>query len=164
MIVEAMVVMVVVTLVKDLVPMTWWSGVLGRVRAVPEQWYGARITSLPVVAANNAERRVIIAVRRGSRLLPFKPKCLAEATAGQFLLRQMSVPGVVAFGLRPGDPESTGPWKAHAWLLGRRGALTGGPAARGFTATSLYEVRGGLSAEQIDLTGSFSTDEPTTCG
>jgi hypothetical protein len=56
---------------------------------------------------------------------------------------------VVVIGLRRQDD---GPWDAHAWLLGRRGALTGGPAAQGFTATTVYEHPGGLRAAEVELT------------
>jgi hypothetical protein len=37
-------------------------------------------------------------------------------------------------------------------LLGRHGAITGGRAARGFTATTVFEVPGGLQATEVDLT------------
>ncbi len=66
------------------------------------------------------------------------------------LLRQYRAPGVVVIGLRP-VPQPGARWDAHAWLLGRRGALTGGPAATGFTATTVYEVAGGLSAAAVSL-------------
>jgi hypothetical protein len=73
---------------------------------------------------------------------------LAEAIAGQVLLRQFGEPGVVVIGLRPTD---AGPWDAHAWLLGRAGALTGGPAARGFTATTVFALSAGLAASQVEF-------------
>lgn len=40
-------------------------------------------------------------------------------------------------------------WEAHAWLLGSVGALTGGPAAAGFTATTVFEVPTGLRAGEV---------------
>ena len=63
------------------------------------------------------------------------------------MLRRRGEPGVVVIGLRPSDGE----WDAHAWLLGRRGAITGGTAAAGFTATTVFEVAGGLIAADVDL-------------
>ncbi len=63
------------------------------------------------------------------------------------MLRRRGKPGVVVVGLRSTD----GAWDAHAWLLGERGALTGGPAADGFTATTVFEVPGGVRAVDIDL-------------
>lgn len=122
------------------VPMTWWSRVIGEVQPVPEEWLGAQIAVLPTRAATVTERRVAASVRRASDLLPWDPTCLAQATAGQVMLRQRRQPGVVVIGLR--RPERPGRWDAHAWLLGRVGALTGGPAARGFTATTVFVPRG----------------------
>lgn len=54
-------------------------------------------------------------------------------------------------GLRPDATNHTGTWSAHAWLLGRRGALTGGPAAAGFTATTVFQCPDGLDAEETEL-------------
>jgi len=78
------------------------------------------------------------AIRRASQLLPFEPTCLAQAGAGQMMLRRRHHPGVVVIGLRRGEAD----WDAHAWLLGHAGALTGGPAARGFTPTTVFTVDG----------------------
>ena len=64
------------------------------------------------------------------------------------MLRQFHRPGVVVIGLRVTEQP---PWDAHAWLLGSRGALTGGPAARGFTATTVFELPAGVRAEGVDL-------------
>lgn len=137
------------------VPMRRWSWVLGRTAAVPESWRGARIESLPVRSASLAEQRVLRAVRRASALVWWSPRCLAEATAGQVLLRQLGEPGVVVIGLRP-SPDGGAPWDAHAWLVGRTGAITGGPAARGFTATTVFQVAGGLQADEV----AFDTSAP----
>lgn len=86
---------------------------------------------------------------RASAALPWSPSCLAEAAAAQVLLRQAGESGVVVIGLRR---QEGGGWDAHSWLLGRRGALTGGPAAQGFTATTVYERPGGLRAVEVELT------------
>lgn len=146
-VVEAMVLLAVFGLAQRAVPMRRWSGVLGSPVAPPQPWLGTRVATLPSRAANLTEARAARAVRRASRVLPWSPTCLAEAAAGQVLLRQLGQPGVVVIGLRA--PSTSGAkWDAHAWLMGRSGALTGGPAAAGFTATTVYEVRGALSAAE----------------
>ncbi len=121
------------------VPMPRWSGVLGKPGAVPPELRGSAVGGIEVRAATLAEARVGSAVARASRRLPFEASCLAQATAGQVMLRRRREPGVVVVGLRP-SVESEADWGAHAWLLGRRGALTGGPAAAGFTATTAFGV------------------------
>jgi hypothetical protein len=155
-VIEAMVLVTVAAGLQRWVPMPRWSGLLGRPAAVPAAWNGQRITRLPLRWANVPERRVTRAVRSACRVLPWEPRCLAEATAGQVLLRQLRSPGVVVIGLKPpaGEPAdaTTVRWDAHAWLLGAAGALTGGPAARGFTATSLFQVPGALAADEVNLT------------
>lgn len=133
------------------VAMPRWSRVIGRVGAVPSEWRGQRIEVLPLRWATAGERKVVKAIRSASRIVPWEPKCLAQATAGQVLLRQMRAPGVIVIGLRPGEAPAIGAWDAHAWLLGRHGALTGGSAARGFTATTVFEVPGGLLAGDVHL-------------
>jgi hypothetical protein len=133
------------------VPMTKWSGILGRHEPVPAAWLGQRIEVLPSRSATVRERQVADAIRSGCRWLPWEPTCLAQATAGQVLLKQFGQPGVVVIGLKPNPDSPSGTWDAHAWLLGRNGALTGGPAARGFTATTVYQVPGALTADQVNV-------------
>jgi len=128
-----------------------WSRVLGTATAVPAGWRGERIELLPLRWATPSERKVVKAVHSASRMVPWAPKCLAEAAAGQLMLRQLGSPGVVVIGIRPGEDTSTAAWDAHAWLLGHHGALTGGRAVRGFTATTVFEVSGGLSASEVHL-------------
>lgn len=150
-VVEAMALLLVAAAAQRWITMPRWSRVIGHVGAVPSEWRGQRIEVLPLRWASASERKVVKAVRSASRLVPWAPKCLAEATAGQVLLRQMGAPGVIVIGLRPGEAAAAGVWDAHAWLLGRHGALTGGSAARGFTATTVFEVPGGLSAADVHL-------------
>ncbi len=132
-------------------PMPRWSFVLGKHGAVPESWRGQRVVRLRAAAASLGERRVAKAILRGSEWLPFEPTCLAQATAGQVMLRRRHEPGVVVIGLRPNGENRHGRWDAHAWLLGRVGALTGGAAASGFTAATVFEAPGGLQAEALEL-------------
>jgi hypothetical protein len=153
--VEAVVLLIVTAALQKWVPMPRWAAVLGRPATVPEPWNGRQVETLLAASANPREARVARAVARATRLLPREPSCLAQAATAQLLLRQRRSAGVVVVGLKPpvaGD-GSPGKWSAHAWLLGGRGALTGGPAAAGFTATTVFEVPGRLTAERVDLTG-----------
>ncbi len=134
------------------VPLRRWSRVLGEPVAVPTAWAGHAVGD-PVAGggpgAPTSEHVVRAAVSRGSRRLPWHATCLAEAFAGQVMLRRRGRAGVVVIGLRRTDST----WDAHAWLLGASGVLTGGRAARGFTATSVFEVRGGVRAEGLAAAG-----------
>ena len=135
--VEALVLVSAAAAAQKWVPMPRWSALLGRQAAVPDQWRGQTVETLPVAAGSLTERRVAGSVRRASQLLPWEPTCLAQATAGQIMLRRRGEPGRVVIGLRrPEDADRQ--WDAHAWLLGTKGALTGGPAAAGFTATTVF--------------------------
>lgn len=134
---EAIVLLSLAAAAQKWVPMTRWSRVLGGAEEPPAEWQGAAVKAIPSRAADLTERRVASSVRRAGHLLPFDPTCLAEATAGQVMLRRRGHPGVVVIGLRRGLDS----WDAHAWLIGDEGALTGGPAARGFTATTVFRVR-----------------------
>ena len=147
---EALVWLPVGAALQRWVPMPWWSGLLGDTTEVPGDWRGRTVARLPRRTADDAERRVTRAIERGTELLGGRPSCLAQATAGQVMLRTRRRAGVVVIGLRrTEDPEAD--WDAHAWLLGRRGELCGGPAASGFTATTVFEVRGRLRADAVDL-------------
>lgn len=60
---------------------------------------------------------------------------------------------VAVIGLRKtqNTPDSQdNSWQAHAWLLGSQGALTGGIAADGFTAVTVFSHTEGLHASDID--------------
>lgn len=145
---ETMVLLSVGTALQRWVPMTAWAPVLGHAQEVPARWQGNSISQLPVRANDGRERTAAASVLAAARKLPWHSSCLAEAFAGQVLLRQSGAGGVVVIGLRATDQ---GPWDAHAWLLGRRGALTGGPAAKGFTPVTVFATRHGLRAENVDL-------------
>ncbi len=140
--VEALVLVTAAAAAQKWVPMPRWSPLIGRQAPVPAQWRGQAVETLPVAAGSLTERRVAGSVRRASQLLPWEPTCLAQATAGQVMLRRRGEPGRVVIGLRrPDQPDR--PWDAHAWLLGTKGALTGGPAAAGFTATTVFAPTNG---------------------
>lgn len=151
-VVEAMVLLAAGGFAQKRLPMVRWSWLLGQPTTAPSEWQGRRIDDLVSRAATPVEARVAGAVRQGSHRLPWEPTCLAQAVAAQIMLRQRREPGVVVIGLRQPSVASRR-WDAHAWVLGGRGALTGGPAAAGFTATTVFEVPGGLSAESVQLPG-----------
>jgi hypothetical protein len=165
----SMVLLTVTAAAQRFVAMPRWSAVLGRPAAVPDAWRSSPVISLPSRWDSPAELQAARAVHAAGRHLPWKPKCLAEAATAQLLLRAMGSPAVVVIGLRPppttvdapssnhgaplpngGTPaEQPAPWEAHAWLVGRSGAITGGPAARGFTPTTVFEVPGRLTAAEV---------------
>lgn len=123
------------------VPMPRWAFLLGSAQEVPKGWGHDPVGDLPIQAATSTERQVAVAVRRASSRLPGEPSCLAEALAGQLMLRRRGEPGVVVLGLRSRGADAHGAsWGAHAWLLGREGALVGAAAARGYTPATLYTV------------------------
>ena len=151
--------MVVGAAAQKWVPLPRWSGVLGAHAEVPRAWRGQSVAELPVRAEDDVERAVAVAVDRALAHLPAQPSCLAQAFAGQVMLRRRGRTGVVVIGLRPAPAGIDGRWDAHAWLMGRQGALTGGPAAEGFTATTVFEVPGGLHG--TDVQGDAGTRRPT---
>ncbi len=168
-VIEAMLLLGLAAAAQRFVPMPWWSGLIGEAASVPSEWRGQRIERLPSRWATPTERKVVKAIESASRLVPWAPRCLAEATAGQVMLRQFGAPGVVVIGLQPAEAAPMQTWNAHAWLLGQHGALTGGRAASGFTATTVFQVAGGLSADAVELAPSQSagavsaeTDPPST--
>ena len=130
-------------------PMPRWSRVLGQPGPVPAAWQGREVTALPVAFGSHLELRVASAIHRGSQILPWTPSCLAEAATGQIMLGRRGEPGVVVVGLRRPDAAHSEGWDAHAWLIGMRGAITGGAAAAGFTATTVFERPGGLQAASL---------------
>lgn len=135
-------------------PFKRWSGILGTVTPVPAEWAGKVSPALPQKAANVIERNVALLIRSASQHLPWEPSCLAQATATQILLRRRHSGGVVVIGLRknvapPLSEYSKVEWMAHAWLLGLEGALSGGPAAEGFVATTLFTLPHGLQPTDV---------------
>ena len=124
-VIEAMILLVLAGAAQRFIPMPRWSSLIGKPASVPADWQGQRIERLPLRWATLEERKVVKAIESASRWVPWTPRCLAEATAGQVMLRQFGAPGVVVIGLRPAEMAPTNPWNAHAWLLGEHGALDG---------------------------------------
>ena len=148
---EALWLLFVFSFAQRCIPMSWWYGVLGCSTHVPKHWQGVkRATTIPrgIVVE---EREVTVAIRRACGKLPYGPTCLAQASAGQIMLRHRGRSGVVVIGLRRGPLPTGRNWEAHAWLLGEGGAITGGENAHGFTPTNVFEIPCGLSADEIIL-------------
>ena len=146
---EALLLLLLVGAAKRAVPMRYWSFLLGRPRAVPGDWRGRAVERLARTGpATGRERVVVQAIRRAGRRLPWSPSCLAEAVAGQVMLRRRGGAGVVVIGLRPGAGDGS---SAHAWLLGPSGPLLGAAASAGFTPVTVFETDAGVRAEDIPL-------------
>lgn len=126
------------------VSMRRWSAVLGVPSAAPPDWTVDQPHG-PSASRASVETAVTYAVRRGSAHLPWEPTCLAQVVAGQGMLRRRGAPAVAVIGLRRAPDD----WEAHAWLIGATRILSGGPAARGFTATTLFTVPGGLQPDDV---------------
>ena len=137
---EALVLIVAATVVRRVSPMPKWQGLLGRsrsVRDIPQPLDATRLRR----PDEPKELDVYRSVRAAASRLPYDPRCLDRATAGQLMLRRRKHPGVVVIGLaKPSaeDLQESERWKAHAWLVGRSGAVTGGREAVGFVATSCF--------------------------
>ena len=148
---QAVSLLIVAGAAQRFVAMPRWTRVIGDPGEVPEEWTPGHEAVLPVRSGDIVEERVRRAIRRAGARLPWTPSCLAEATAGPIMLRRRGTAGVIVVGLR--RAHGGAPWESHAWLLGSCGALTGGPAAQGFTAVTVFEVPGGLRAGEVDLSG-----------
>jgi hypothetical protein len=61
--------------------------VLGGAAEVPKAWLGQRVDLMPYIPGSDIEWDVARAVRRASDRLPWTPTCLAQAAAGQVMLR-----------------------------------------------------------------------------
>jgi hypothetical protein len=146
---EALLLLLLVGGVKRVAPMRYWAFLLGRPRPVPGDWRGRAVERLARTGpASGRERLVVQAVHRAGRRLPWRPSCLAQAAAGQVMLRRRGSAGVVVIGLRPG---AGGGSPAHAWLLGPSGPLLGAAASTGFTPVTVFETGAGVRAEDVPL-------------
>ncbi len=148
---EALCLLVLFGFAQRFIPIAWWSGFLGCNARIPKHWQGVKTVTAMQRLSVIEERAVAIAIRRAYRRLPFQPTCLAQASAGQMMLRRRGRSGVVVIGMRLYPISTDKRWEAHAWLLGKCGAITGGKNAHGFTPTNVFEVPGGLSADKILL-------------
>ena len=123
---EAASLVVAAAVAQRWIAMPKWAGVLGEVGPVPPEWAGPSAGSIPTKSGSVTEQRVAVAVERATRLLPFTPTCLAQATAGQVMLRRRGEPGSVVVGLQP--PE--GPGRVESAPHPPSGGLTRGSWAQ----------------------------------
>lgn len=126
---EAALLLILAAGLRRTVPMTRWSPLLGSNAAVGPQ---AQRLNPPT----GLERTVAAHIQSAANRLPFNPNCLERATAGQLMLRRRRLDGVVVIGLARGEQGSK--WDAHAWLVGRTGAITGAREARDFHPASMF--------------------------
>ncbi|MCH9816709.1 MAG: lasso peptide biosynthesis B2 protein [Actinomycetia bacterium] len=138
-VVEAASLTLMATAVRRSFAMPSWSRWLGTSKAPKDTFAAGTDPSCLLPSADPMERSVALAVRSAAARLPYDPRCLDRATAGQLMLRRRAQPGVVVIGLSPNKSEA---WGAHAWLVGRRGVITGGREARDFAAASCFVPAG----------------------
>ena len=82
----------------------------------------------------DSARGVGLAIRRVSRVTPWRSKCLEQAVAGQVLLRLRRLPGTLYLGLAK-DGESL---VAHAWLKCGELTVTGGDDVRRYRVVARF--------------------------
>jgi hypothetical protein len=114
-----------------------WSRVLGEPRSIGDLQFDPGRRERLQFPRSVGERWIALALRSAGRRLPYDPRCLDSATAGQIMLRRRSRPGVVIIGL-DSDGIRGQPRGAHAWLVGKSGAVTGGAEAQDFAAVSCF--------------------------
>lgn|GEM_PF-322744 len=136
-VVEAMALITAATTVRRLLPMPRWSRLLGESKTVRAVFDTPGDASRFPFAQSPGDRTIARAIRSAGSRMPYDPRCLDRATAGQLMLRRRRRSGVVVIGLAPGG-HSDEKWGAHAWLVGASGVLTGGAEARSFTAASCF--------------------------
>jgi hypothetical protein len=101
---------------------------------------GESMAETPTRALATRERanRVGWAVRAASRATPWKTPCLAEAIAGQRMLRRRHIPSTIYLGLSKDGEILT----AHAWLRCGARVLTGKSERGQFTAVASFAHTG----------------------
>lgn len=98
---------------------------------------GAASVAAPVPADPAVVEAVGRAVHRASRVAPFAASCMAQAMAGQQMLRQRGTGSTIRMGLdRHGDSMY-----AHAWLACGDVTVTGGGSMDDFTAVASFTQR-----------------------
>ena len=78
-------------------------------------------------------RRIKWAVATAARLLPWKPVCLPQAVAAQWMLRRRGIPSTLYLGTDPANQ-----YAAHAWVRAGRIVVTGGDDPRRYTVVSTF--------------------------
>lgn len=84
-------------------------------------------------ATRESGDRVGWAVTGVAKVLPWKPVCLPQAVAAQWMLRRRGVPSTLYMGI---DPR--GGYDAHAWVSVGDHIVTGGPSTERFAVVSTF--------------------------
>ena len=84
-------------------------------------------------ACRREARRIGWAVATAARHLPWKPVCLPQAVAAQWMLRRLGIPSTLYLGI---DPK--GNYDAHAWVRAGKEIVTGGPAIQRYAVVSTF--------------------------
>ncbi len=124
------------SLLQKFVPISQWSNWLGAVESVPSGLsdidYSQRISGKAGELSS--------AISKASELLPWTPSCLAQAFAGQQVIRRSGESGIVVIGLRPRKKKSTKTWPAHAWLIYQGQIITGGAVSHRYFPASAHVI------------------------
>ncbi len=121
----------------------WLCAAQAAIRLVPFRWlapwlgvqHGPADANETERARHGVERRASLAIGTASRHLPWRPTCLARATAAKAMLRVRGVSSTLYLGVaRDGEVGL----RAHAWLTARGDVLTGGDEARGYEVISSF--------------------------
>lgn len=73
------------------------------------------------------------AIETAARHLPWKPVCLPQAVAAQWMLRRRAIPSTLYLGADPAHD-----YHAHAWVRAGTTIVTGGPLEDRFTVVSSF--------------------------
>ncbi|MDH4132846.1 MAG: lasso peptide biosynthesis B2 protein [Gemmatimonadota bacterium] len=73
------------------------------------------------------------AIEAAARHLPWRPVCLPQAVAAQWMLRRRGIPSTLYLGA---DPARA--YDAHAWVRAGTTIVTGGPLEERFTVVSSF--------------------------
>jgi len=111
-------------------------------------WLGLQMGSAMAVEGNAAmweiRNDVKTAVRRASRVAPFRAVCLQQAVAASVLLRRRGLASEIHFGVARPDRSSGQPGDsltAHAWTTCAGETVTGGANKEGFVPIAIFVPR-----------------------
>ena len=88
---------------------------------------------LGVAETRDNVRRIKWAIATAARVLPWKPICLPQAVAAQWMLRRHGIESTLYLGTDP-----TNQYAAHAWVRVGRIIVTGGDDPRRYTVVSTF--------------------------
>ncbi len=124
------------SLLQKFVPITIWAGWLGTTMKVPQELSTVTFRDDPGGDAGELATAITLACDA----LPWTPSCLAQAFAGQQVLRQKGKSGIVIIGLRPRWKKYKRNWPAHAWLIFEGQIVTGGAVSHRYFPASAHVI------------------------